>query len=56
MQSSKSTYTTNLERVQIINLHNAERAKQRFTGKVTVDWKEGEPINEEVVVKKPVRR
>jgi hypothetical protein len=50
MQSSND-YTTKLERVTVLGARNAERVRQRFTGKVTVNWVDGLPSSEEVFIR-----
>ena len=37
-----------LEKVQYVNNKNLDLVHKRFTGKLTIHWKEGEPMKEEL--------
>jgi len=37
----------NLKKIQVLHNKNISRVRQKFTGKVLVHWKEGEPMKEE---------
>lgn len=44
-----------LEKVTFLNNKNIDLVYKKFTGKVIIHWKDGEPMEEEVISKKKIK-
>lgn len=44
-----------LEKVEYLNNKNIDLVHRKFTGKVIIHWKDGEPMQEEVINSKKIK-
>jgi len=51
-QGRQKTVEEKLLIIQKISSANTERVRRKFTGKTTLNWKDGEVKNEEIILKK----
>lgn len=49
------TIEENLEKVQYLNNKNLDKAHRKWTGQMIIHWKDGEPMIEEELTKKPIK-
>ena len=51
----KDKIDENLEKVEYLNNENIDLVHKKWTGRKTVHWKEGEPMEEEDYTKKKIK-